>query len=87
MVAIQAKAGDMCLLEENVLRGFGRMCYVYGGEEECSHLFFKCSFTQVIWASQKTSPVNLSLAEAFWRSLTGGTYWREVEEGRLFSEI
>ena len=51
VVGVQGEAGDLCLLQENVFMGVGE-CAVYRGEEDCSHLFFECSFTGAVWASQ-----------------------------------
>ena len=38
---------------EAIPRHFGRVCHVYGGEEDCFHLFFNFCFSKVIWEAQK----------------------------------
>ena len=40
-----------------------------GGEEDCSHLFFECPFTQEIWASQPILRADVSSAEASWEPI------------------
>ena len=48
-LATQAKSNDACFPDKNVPRFIDRMCYVHTREEDCSHPFFECPFTNEIW--------------------------------------
>ena len=52
----------------------------FGGEEDCVHLFFRCPFAQVIWATRGISSVDTTSEKAFWDSVRQ-VNWRQKEEG------
>ena len=40
-------------------------CHVYGGKEDCFHLFFKCQFSKAILSAQRIPWADISSEEAF----------------------
>ena len=47
--------------------------------EDCQHLFFACPLAQTVWQATGVGRLVVTLEEAFWWSLGGGTFRREVE--------
>ena len=52
--------------------------------EDCQHLFFVCPSAQIVWQATGVGRLVATSEEAFWRSLGGGTFSREVEWQTIF---
>ena len=50
-----------------------------GGPEDCSHLFFQCSLAQEAWRGAAVARLSVTSEEAFWSSLSGGSFRREAD--------
>ena len=52
--------------------------------EDCQHLFFVCPLAQTVWQVTGVGRLVATSKEAFWQSLGGGTFRREVEWQTIF---
>ena len=52
--------------------------------EDCQHLFFACPLVQTVWQATGVGHLVVNSKEAFWRSLSGGTFRRGVEWQTIF---
>ena len=55
--------------------------------EDCHHLFFACPLTQTVWQATGVGRLMATSEEAFWRSLGGRTFRREVECQTIFATL
>ena len=58
-----------------------------GTAEDCSHLFFKCHFTQTAWRATPMSGLITTVADSFWRSINGGPFRRASEWQSIFATL
>ena len=58
-----------------------------GGPEDCSHLFFQCSLAQEAWRGAAVARLSVISEEAFWNSLSGDFFRREVDWRRIFATL
>ena len=86
-VALEAKAGDMCLLKGISPESLVECAMCTRGDKDCLHLLFECQLTQAIWISQKTSRIDVTSKEALWGSLTSVACMLEAEEERLLAVL
>ena len=55
--------------------------------EDCQHLFFVCPLAQIVWQETGVGRLVATSEEAFWWSLGGGTFRREVEWQTIFATL
>ena len=55
--------------------------------EDCTHLFFECPLVQPVWAAAAVEGLDITSADAFWRSLSQGPFRREAEWRTIFATL
>ena len=83
VVTFQAEAGVMCLMEENVLRGFGIVCYIYKGYGR----LFSPVFGVPIRSDNMSQPEDQTGRCQISRGILVITRRRHIQEGRLFGVL
>ena len=58
-----------------------------GGPEDCLHLFLQCPMVQEAWRAAVIDRLPTSSEEAFWSSLAGGYYRRNMEWRQIFATL
>ena len=68
--------------------GSSAECPLCGGvSEDCSHLFFECTFAQASWRAASTSSLDVSAAKSFWSSIAWGPFRRAAEWNTIFANL
>ena len=68
--------------------GSSAECPLCGGvSEDCSHLFFECTFAQASWRAASTSSLDVSTAESFWSSIARGPFRCAAEWNTIFANL
>ena len=55
--------------------------------EDCTHLFFACPLAQEVWQAAGVGRLVGTSEEAFWQSLSGGSFRREAEWQTIFATL
>ena len=77
-----------CSFRQRFCPGSSAECPLCGGvSEDCSHLFFECTFAQASWRAASTSSLDVSTAESFWSSIARGSFRRAAEWNTIFANL